>query len=281
MGKLYDRMESDLRLARKAAKTCKEYLGAARRFVRYHGRSPEVMGEAEIRAYLLHLIDQQASANTQKMALAAIKFLYTVTLQRPAEVAAIPWPKVVDPLPAILDRSELPPLFVAATNPVVRAGMLVGYGAGLRVSEVCALRTDDLDSKRGVLTVRGGKGGRDRQTLLSPTLLTQLRRYWVQVRPASPWLFASARTGEHIHPRVLQQGLGLAVQAVGVRKDITFHSLRHCFATHMLEAGVDVRIIQCMLGHHNIRTTTRYTQVQAHLLAQLPDPLARLQGALS
>jgi site-specific recombinase XerD len=280
MGVLYDRMDSDLRLARKAEQTRRNYLQAARRFVAFHRRSPAELGEAEVRQYLHYLIDQRhASPYTQKMALAGIKFLYQVTLQRPEVVAGIPWPKVIDPLPVILDRSEMPALFAGASTPVVRTGMLISYGAGLRLSEVCALQAKDVDSKRMVITVRRGKGGRDRQTLLSPTLLHFLRQYWRRRRSAGPWLLAGAGAGTAIHQRVLQNGMRDAVQAAGLRKDLRFHSLRHCFATHMLEAGADVRVIQSMLGHRSIQTTTRYTQVQSDLLAKLPDPLAFLLRA--
>ena len=279
MGEFHDRMQSDLRLARKASGTQTEYLAHARRFVAFHRRPPTELGEAEVRQYLHHLIDERkASVYTQKMATAGIKFLYSVTLQRPEVVASIPWPKVVDPLPAILDPSEVSPLFAAACSLVVRAGMMLGYAAGLRVSEVCALRVEDLDAKRSAIVVRGGKGGKDRQTLLSPLLHEQLRRYWLAVRPAGPWLLPGSKPEAPLDRRVLQDGIRLAVQKVGLRKRITFHSLRHSFATHMLEAGVDLRVIQSMLGHASIGTTTRYLQVRSDLLAKLPDPLALLRS---
>jgi len=179
----------------------------------------------------------------------------------------------VDRLPAILDRAEVPVLFGAACSPVVRAGMMLGYAAGLRVSEVCALQIGDIDAQRHTLMVRGGKGGKDRQTLLSPRLHEQLRRYWRSVRPAGPWVLPGSRPEAPLDRRVLQDGLRRAVAQVGLRKRITFHSLRHSFATHMLEAGVDLRVIQSMLGHASIGTTTRYLQVRSDLLAKLPDPL--------
>lgn len=277
MGKLHDRMDSDLRLARKAAGTRKEYLSHARRFVRFHGRPATALGEAEVRQYLHHLIEERkASVFVQKMATAAIKFLYSVTLNRPEVVAKVPWPKVVASLPAILDRTEVPPLLLAAGSPVVRAGMMLGYAAGLRVSEVCRLRVEDLDAKRSAITVRGGKGGKDRQTLLSPMLASQLRRYWAMVRPAGPWMLPGSKPGVPLNRRVLQDGIRRAVRQIGLTKRITFHSLRHSFATHMLEAGVDLRVIQSMLGHASIGTTTRYLRVRSDLLSELPDPLALL-----
>ncbi len=278
MGQLHDRMDSDLRLARKSDATRREYLAHARRFVRHYRRSPADLGEPEVRLYLHHLIDErQASVQTQKMALAALKFLYAVTLRRPEVVATIPWPKVPEPLPVILDRSELPALFAAAPSALLRMGMLVAYAAGLRVSEVARLQVGDLDSRRGVIVVREGKGDKDRLTLLSPTLLTELRTYWRQVRPPQPWLLPGSRREQPVSRRQLQNGLSKAARLAQVRKAITFHSLRHSFATHMLEAGVDLRIIQAMLGHASIKTTTRYTQVRADIFATLPDPLALLQ----
>jgi site-specific recombinase XerD len=279
MGKLYSRMESDLRLARKSPRTAEQYLGCARRFVAFHHRSPVEMGEEEVRQYLHHLADvRKASVYTCKMALAAVKFLYNITLRRPEVVAGIPWPKVVDPLPVILDQSEIPPLMAAAPSPAIRVAMLLGYGAGLRVSEACKVCVDDIDRKRGVLLVHG-KGDKDRLTQLSPTLAAELRSYWAAVRPPRPWLLPSPRGDRPIDDRVLQRGLKQAARAAHITKDITYHSLRHAFATHHLEAGVDARIIQVMLGHASIKTTTRYTQVRADLIAKLPDPLAFLSKA--
>ncbi|HOH52519.1 MAG TPA: tyrosine-type recombinase/integrase, partial [Candidatus Hydrogenedentes bacterium] len=188
----------------------------------------------------------------------------------------IPWPKVPETLPTILDASVLPRLFAAAPNPVVHAGMLIAYASGLRVSEVSQVQVGDIDSARHTLIVRGGKGRKDRLTLLSPLLLQQLRRYWVRVRPVGPWLLPGFTLGEPVRVRALQEGIRGAVRKAGLGEEVTFHSLRHAFATHLLEAGVDVRIIQSLLGHRSIKTTVRYTHVRADLLAKLPDPLALL-----
>jgi len=277
MVELDDRMESDLRLARKSDRTLGHYLSHARRFVDFYNLPAAELGEVEVRNYLHFLIDdRQVSAQTQKMALAAIKFLFTVTLKRPEVVDGIPWPKVPETLPTILDASVLPRLFAAAPNPVVHAGMLIAYASGLRVSEVSQVQVGDIDSARHTLIVRGGKGRKDRLTLLSPLLLQQLRRYWVRVRPVGPWLLPGFTLGEPVRVRALQEGIRGAVRKAGLGEEVTFHSLRHAFATHLLEAGVDVRIIQSLLGHRSIKTTVRYTHVRADLLAKLPDPLALL-----
>jgi len=177
MVELDDRMESDLRLARKSDRTLGHNLSHAPRFVDFYNLPAAELGEVEVRNYLHFLIDdRQVSAQTQKMALAAIKFLFTVTLKRPEVVDGIPWPKVPETLPTILDASVLPRLFAAAPNPVVHAGMLIAYASGLRVSEVSQVQVGDIDSARHTLIVRGGKGRKDRLTLLSPLLLQQLRR---------------------------------------------------------------------------------------------------------
>jgi integrase/recombinase XerD len=281
MSKLYARMDSDLRLQRKSPGTRDQYLRHVACFVAFHkGRSPADMGEPEIRAYLHHLIDdKKSSPQTQKMALAGIKFIYAITLRRPECVSAIPWPKIVDPLPVIIDQSELPPLFAAAESPLVRTGMLTAYGAGLRVSEVCSLRVEDIDSKRHVIIVRQGKGAKPRQAYLSNLLLTELRHYWSQAKLSPPWLFPGSGPEGHIMPRVLQTGFNRAVAAVGIRRNVSFHSLRHSYATHMLEAGVDLRVIQVLLGHKSIRTTVRYAQVRTDSYPSLPDMLASLPPA--
>lgn len=278
MSKLYHRMDSDLRLARKADGTRSQYLDHATRFVAHFGRSPLDLDQDDVRAYLLHLVDDlKVSVYTQKMALAAIKFLYATTIGRPEVVASIPWPKIVDPLPVVFARSELPRLFSAVTSPVVRAGMLIAYGSGLRVAEVCSLRIQDIDSKRGVIFVREGKGARPRQTMLSPILLSELRAYWKLVRPLGPWLLQGRVPGFHISRGYLQKGFRRAVKIAGISRAVSFHSLRHSFATHMLESGVDGLVIKALLGHKSLRMTARYAQVRTDLFARLPDPLVWLR----
>lgn len=273
MDEAIELMISGLRLRRRAERTIKDYAEAVRRFLRFHGGRPVAeLGEREVRAYFEHLVvTVGASPHVQKMALAALRCLYG-TLQRSHEVARIPWPRIVEKAPVLLDQGEVPRLIAAADDPVVRAAMLVSYGSGLRLSEVCHLKVSDVDSTRGVLNVRSGKGGKYRSTVLSPELLRALRAYWREVRPPGPWLFPGRR-----HPcverQVLQAGFKRALTASGLPRKVTFHSLRHAFATHLLEAGVDLRVIQSMLGHQSIRTTVRYTQVRADTLRAVPDTL--------
>lgn len=281
MGEFYDRMDSDLRLSRRSERTRKQYLRAARAFVAHFMKPPTKLGEPEIRQYLEHLVDvRRVGVSAQKMAVAGIKFLYQKTLDRPEEVKLIPWPKVESPLPDILTFGELSAVFEHAPSPLYRASFLVAYGAGLRVTEIARLQMSDIDSERNVIIVRSGKGKRDRLTLLSPRLLHLLRRYWSSCKPPGPWLFPGRTTEGHISRSSLQTRFREAVGQAGIAKSITFHSLRHAFATHLLEAGVDVRIIQSVLGHKSLRTTARYTRVRADLIRDLPCPLELLAQGL-
>lgn len=277
---LHSRLKSDIRLSRRSKRTESQYRHHVTRFLAHFAdRSPEELGEEEVRAYLHHLVEvRQASVHTQKMALAALKFLFERTLGRPDEVRRIPWPKVTDPLPTVLAHADLVALFRAA-EALVRIACLIAYAAGLRVSEVARLQVTDIDSARGVIVVRGGKGGKDRLTVLPPKLLAALRKYWSETRGpvAGPWLFPAATRDGHVSARRLDEGFAKARRAAGIRRrGVRFHSLRHTFATHALEAGVDVRVLQSMLGHRRIDTTTRYAQVRADLIAQVPDMLGLL-----
>lgn len=277
MGQIYYRMESDLKLKRLSDKTRKEYLRCAKAFVAHFMRSPEELGEQEIRQYLHHLVeDRQVSAATQKMALAAIKYLYSQTLGRPEEVASIPWPKTPRELPEILSFEELSELFDRARTPFLLTSFQVAYGSGLRVSEVCRLQADDIDSKRGVLHVRAGKGNKSRLTVLSPMLLAELRRHWAAEKLQGPWIFPGRTALGCVGRSTLQNGFKEAIRKAGISKSVTYHSLRHSFGTHLLEAGVDIRVIQALLGHKSLRTTTRYTQVRADYIATVPGTLELL-----
>lgn len=271
MGKFYDRMDSDLRLARYSEDTYKQYLDHAKRFVGHFMKPPDELGEAEIREYLHYLVDVRiVSPHTQKMALAAIKFLYRRTLGEEEKVDRIPWPKIPEKLPEILTHQELVRLFAMARSTRDRASFMVAYGSGLRVSEVCRLRVEDVDSERGVLHVQEGKGKKSRLTLLSGRLLTELREYWRLCRPSGPWLFDGMKKDSHIGRAALQSAFRKAAHYAKIKRQVTFHSLRHAFGTYLLEAGEDVRVIQALMGHKNLKTTTRYTQVRADLIRKVP-----------
>ena len=276
---LKTRMDSTLRLARRSAGTRTKYLRFTKQFLEFIGEKPEIeLCEADVRAWLHHLLDdRKVAATTQKMATAAVKFLFERTLGRPEEVARIPTPKVPEPLPVVLSHVDLLALFAMEPVLLKRTAMVCAYGAGLRVSEVSGLRTEDVDSERGVLHIRHGKGDKGRVTSLTRTLPAQLRGYWRRTSPPGPWLFPG-RTGEgHIGRGTLQKAYRDAARKAGIVEPGTFHSLRHSTATHLLEAGVELRVIQVLLGHERLETTTRYARVRSDLIAAMPDLLGRLK----
>jgi site-specific recombinase XerD len=207
------------------------------------------------------------------MQVAALKFLYTVTLNRPEVVAQIPYPKVPRVLLDIPSPGEVAKVLGALREPKYRLVLFCAYGAGLRVSEACHLCVGDIDSQRMVLHVRAGKGGRDRYAMLSPVLLDALRQYYRTERPPKPYLFPGRLPGQPVRPEGVQTALRIALTHRGVSKRITPHTLRHAFATHSLEAGTDLRVIQVLLGHATIRTTTRYVHVSTRLIASTRSPL--------
>jgi site-specific recombinase XerD len=274
MGKLRDQMTEDLQLRDYARGTSKAYVDCARAFVAYHRKPPQQMGELEVRQFLMHLVEtKKASPASRKMHVAGIKFLYEVTLRRPEVVAAIPWPKVAHGVPVILSGSEVTTLLDAVESIKHRAVIMTAYGAGLRVSEVCSLQIDDIDSQRMTIRVRHGKGNQARYVPLPERVLFLLRRYWVIERPKKPWLFAGGQTGCPLSPASVRYHLGAAAKKTGLTKRVTPHVLRHTFATHLLELGTDVRVIQMLLGHRSIRSTMRYTHVTSRVLARTHSPV--------
>lgn len=274
MGKLRDKMIEDLQLRGYAPSTCSEYVRCARAFVAYHRRPPEQMGESEVRQFLLHLAtERKVGAATRKMHVGAIKFLYETTLGRPEAVARIPWPKVEQRLPDILSGTEIDRLLAHIESTRHRAIVMTTYGTGLRISEVCALRVGDIDSQRMVIHVRQGKGKRDRYVMLPERVLFMLRRYWVAEKPKKPLLFPGRHPDRPVSAAAVQKNLREAAAKAQLDKRVTPHVLRHSFATHLLELGTDVRVIQMLLGHGSIRTTMRYTRVSGKLIARTISPV--------
>jgi len=275
MGELADRMRQDLVLRNYSPRTVPQYLGCARKFAAFHRRSPAEMGETEVRAYLQHLLEDGRIPNSVRVTVAALKFLYRKTLGRPEVVARIPWPREPRRLPEIPSHDELRRL-LAAPCPTTRALLMLGYGAGLRISEACALRTGDIDRARGVLLVRGGKGAKDRVTLLPAELLAALAEHWRATRPAGDRVFPGSRPETSMSANVAQRRLKGALAAAGVTRPFTYHSLRHAFATHLLEDGTNVVVIQSLLGHTSLETTQRYLRVRVDLLEKVRSPLTAL-----
>lgn len=275
MGMLRDKMEGDLTLKGFAANTQRCYLRCARHFAEHYHRSPALLGEREIKDFLLHLVkDKGASPATHRMYVASLKFLYLVTLNRPEAVERIPFPKVPRRLPDILTGSEAQRLISCITSIKYRTMAAVGYGAGLRITEVCGLRPQDIDSGRGLIHVREGKGRKDREVMLAEKLLGMLREYWRVVRPQGEWLFPSnASPLRPVNARTLREALYQAAKAARITKKVTPHLLRHTFATHLLELGNDMAVIQLLLGHASLRTTRRYTRVRAEFLRRVKSPL--------
>jgi integrase/recombinase XerD len=277
MGQIRDRMEADLKLKGFALTTRKEYLLRARHFVAYFGRSPEELGEPDVRKFLLHLVEERGvRATTHRMYVAAIKFLFAVTLKRPEVVATIPWPRVPKKLPDVLSGEEVERLLNATRSPKHRALLMTAYGAGLRISEACTLEVGDIDSKRMMIHVREGKRGKDRYVMLSPRLLNALRLHWRRLHPRGRYLFPGGFPNAPITPSAVSLMLRKAVARAGLGKRVTFHCLRHGFATHLLEAGEDIRTIQRLLGHSSIQTTAHYTAVSKAHIARTRSPLDML-----
>jgi integrase/recombinase XerD len=274
MGQLQNRMAEDLRLRNFSPATSRNYLLYARAFAAFHWRSPADLGEAEIRAFLLHQIEVKKLAyESYRQIYAALKFLYTVTLGRPWAVAHIPHPRIRDRrLPVVLTTAELTRLFAATRAPKFRALFMACYAAGLRINEACHLQPADIDSRQMLVRVRHAKGGRERLTLLSARLLQELRQYWLLTKPRL-WLFPGATSDEPLSTDAARQAFGQAVSAAGLTQRCTPHTLRHCFATHLLDAGVDLVVLQALLGHRSLKSTTRYTHVCTRRLREVVSPL--------
>jgi integrase/recombinase XerD len=277
MGKLRDRMEQDLILRKLQPTTRRNYLFYCRQFAAFFRRSPEELGEAELRQFLLHhILVRQSSPDTYRQLRAALKFLYTVTLKRPWEIEHIPFPRRRGRrLPEVLTIPELTVLFDALRSPKYRALLLTCYGGGPRISEACRLRVDDVDSARMVLRIRNGKGDQERLTLLSPRLLAILRRYWLIAKP-KVWLFPGRGGMRPICPGTVRTVFRRARLQAGLGKRCSPHSLRHSFATHLLDNGADLVLIQNLLGHQSIYTTSRYTHVSTERLQKTTSPLEHL-----
>jgi len=278
MGKTRDAMLAELELRRYAESTKYKYLQCAKNFVAHYMRRAEELGEAEVRGYVLHLVrEQKASPALQKSHVAAIRFLYMHTLRRPEVVHWLPWPRVPRPVPVVLSGTETLALLEAVESPKYRAVIMCAYGAGLRVSEACALTPADIDSKRMLIHVRNGKRGRERYVMLGQRLLEALRIWWCVERPArDEHLFSGVRPQSHVSRHTVRTVLKKAAVAAGVEKRVTPHILRHSFATHLLEAGTDIRVIQTLLGHASIRTTARYTHVSSAHVGRTKSPLDML-----
>jgi site-specific recombinase XerD len=273
MGQLRDQMQADLTLTGYSAGTQRIYLYYARKYAAHFMRSPAEMGAAELRQFLLHLVQRGIARGTFRQARAALRFLYMVTLNRPIEIEWLPPPRRHKPLPVVLSGSEVERLFAAVRNLKYRTILMAMYGAGLRISEACRLRPEHIDSKRMVIHLRGAKGGVDRYTLLSPRLLLALRDYWRSSPPHNGWLFPGHTPAGHLSTSSVRGVFRQTVAELRFQKTVSPHVLRHSFATHLLESGTDVTVVQALLGHASLRTTQIYTHISVEHIARTTSPL--------
>jgi len=275
MTTLRERMMQDLQLAGYAAKTRKAYLECIGLFAQYCW-APAEADQEQVRAWVARLQQSKVGPQRLRQHFAALKFLFTKTLARPDQVAFLSWPKDPQRLPTVLSGEQVAALLRALESPKYRVFFTTLYATGLRLQEACHLETTDIDAARGVIHVRNAKGGKERLVMLSPKLLTILRAYWKQERPTLPYLFPT-KTNRPLDPDVARRVLHLAAEAAGLdSKKVTPHVLRHSFATELLENGTELRVIQVLLGHDNIQTTTRYAKVSAALVSKAKSPLERL-----
>jgi len=276
MTPLRRRMIDDMTLRNFTKATIDAYVRCVARFALYFHSSPDLLGREHVRAYLLHLLQEQhVSQSYYKLIRCALRFFYRETLGRddvPASLAPVKQPRS---LPVVLGPDELTRFFVAITNLKHRALLMTAYAAGLRVSEVTRLRVADIDSARMVIRVRRGKGQKDRYVMLSPRLLEVLRAYWKAARPGD-FLFPGAAADRPLTTGSVGKVCSRARRAAGLDKHVTVHTLRHSFATHLLESGTDLRTIQVLLGHRSLSTTAQYIHVATASLPSTTSPFDRL-----
>jgi integrase/recombinase XerD len=277
MTPLRQRFVEDLRLRNYSPRTIEAYVAHVARFARHFGRSPELLGPQEMRAFQLHLLEKKASWSQFNQTVCALRFFYGKTLGRTDLVPMLPYGRRPKTVACVLSPEEVAQLLDAARPGRERVLLQTAYACGLRLMEVLNLEIQDIDSARMLLHVRQGKGNKDRLVPLSPRLLTELRDYWRVHRPAR-WLFCTQNNAGQrpVCPGTVQRQLQRAVKKAGLRKPATMHTLRHSYATHMLEAGVDVMTLQKILGHRQLSSTARYLHLRGDHLRGLPSLLDRL-----
>jgi integrase/recombinase XerD len=269
---LRQRMIDDMTMRNLSPNTQETYIRAVAQFTAFHRRSPDKLGVEHLREYHLHLVARGLTANSICVKMGALRYFYRTTLRRPDIAAEISMPRRPDHLPTVLALEEVERLLKAVGDLKLRTALTTIYSAGLRISEALRLTAPDIDSARMVICVRQGKGSKDRYTVLSKQLLGILRDYWQRTRP-SHWLFPGRNPSRPLTKRALQLACRRAAEAAGLSKSVTVHTLRHSFATHLLEQGVDIRVIQDLLGHRHIKTTVGYARVAIDMIRQVQSPL--------
>jgi len=281
---LRQRMIDDMRMRKLADKTQSHYLRAVRQFSLFLGHSPDRATIEDLRRYQLHLVDQGISAISLNAAIIGLKFFFDVTLDHPQLMSKMQLVRIPRTLPVVLSREEVARLIEAAGNIKYQTALSLAYGTGLRAGEVVALKVGDIDSQRMTLRVERGKGQKDRYAVLSPVLLERLRVWWRVARAQGKmldggWLFPGMNPIDSLSTRQLNRAIHAAAEAAHIEKRVSMHTLRHSFATHLLEQKVDIRIIQVLLGHKKLDTTALYAQVATEILHQVVSPLERLYPA--
>ena len=266
------RMIEDMTVRRIGEKTQSDYIRHVKNFSLFLGRSPYTATPEDLRSFQVHQSAAGVQPPTMNSTVSALRFFFTTTLDRPEmarHLALVPQPRK---LPIVLDQDEVVRMLERADGARNKAALAVAYGAGLRVSEVANLKLSDIDSKQMLLRVEQGKGGKDRNAMLSPRLLALLRDWWCVGQPAT-WLFPGRDPLLPITTRQLYRVVRDAAEAAGIKKRVSPHTLRHSFATHLLEQGVDIRVIQVLLGHAKLDTTARYAHVASKVLREVTSPL--------
>jgi len=275
MSPLRRRMIEDMTIRKFAPKTQHDYLQRVKNFAAYLGRSPDTANFEDLRRYQLHLAASGAGVPTLNQTISSLRFFFKVTLGRPDIVERTAFVHEPSKLPVVLSPEEVARLLDAATSLKYKTALSVAYGAGLRASEVVTLKITDIDSQRMVIRVEQGKGRKDRYVMLSPHLLDLLRAWWKLARPQG-WLFPGQNRLNPLTTRQLNRACHAAAQRAEIDKRVSLHTLRHSFATHLLEQNIDIRVIQVLLGHAKLDTTALYTRVATKTIQQVMSPLDRI-----
>jgi integrase/recombinase XerD len=278
---LRQRMIDDMTMRKLSPKTQAGYLRAVIKFTLFFGRSPDLASPEDLRRFQLQQVEAGVSSTTINATITGLRFLFDVTLERPSALKRMSRVRKPQKLPQVLSVEEVERLLAGASNPKHRAALAVAYGTGLRASEVAHLKIADIDSKRMIVRVVQGKGQRDRYAMLSPSLLEILRDWWRHGHAQGKmlrggWLFPGRNPVNPLSTRQPNTACHRAAAAAQLDKRISMHTLRHSFATHLLENKVDIRVIQVLLGHRKLNTTARYSHVATHMLNEVTSPLEQL-----
>ena len=272
---LRQRMIEDMTIRKLAPKTQHDYVQRVKNFAAFLGRSPDMASSEDVRRYQLHLAASGVGVPTINQTVSTLRFFFRVTLRRSDIIEHTTFLHEPRKLPVVLSPEEVARLLDAASGLKYKAALSVAYGAGLRAAEVVSLKVSDIDSKRMIIRVEQGKGGKDRNVMLSPSLLDLLRAWWKAARPQG-WLFPGRDPAQPMTTRQLNRACHAAAQMAEINKPVSLHTLRHSFATHLLEQNVDVRVIQVLLGHAKLDTTALYTRVATKTISEVMSPLEHI-----